>query len=173
MTERHREPLSCKERGRGEVTDAGPARHRPHPVLRSGRVSCGERPTPHPCPSPSGRGVPRALPKTGDNPPAIRRQHANPHPHKPMPHCPRPSPKGGGHPEVCHWSGDGSAPAGGVTIRSREASGHRPGGITTPVRGARWNGRRHHAFVPCPTTRRGDEPNWRLTARGGGWPTTR
>ena len=33
--------------------------------------------------------------------------------------------------------GAGAAPAGGVTTHSREASGHRPGGTTAPVRGAR------------------------------------
>jgi hypothetical protein len=58
--------------------------------------------------------------------------------------------------------GVGAAPAGGVTIHSREASGHRPGGTTAPVRGARWNGRWHHAFVPCLTARQPDEGNWRL-----------
>ena len=45
-----------------------------------------------------------------------------------------------------------SAPAGGVTIHSREASGHRPGGTTAPVRGARWTGWRKR---PCPTPRCG------------------
>jgi hypothetical protein len=39
--------------------------------------------------------------------------------------------------------GAGVAPAGGVTTHSREASGHRPGGTTAPVRGARWKAWRH------------------------------
>lgn len=39
--------------------------------------------------------------------------------------------------------GAGAAPAGGVTTHSREASGHRPGDITIPVRGARWKAWRH------------------------------
>gem|GEM_PF-2980206 len=39
--------------------------------------------------------------------------------------------------------GAGAAPAGGVTTHSREASGHRPGGTTAPVRGARWKAWRH------------------------------
>ncbi len=56
----------------------------------------------------------------------------------------------------------GAAPAAGFARQSREASGHRPGGTTAPVRGARWTGRRHHAFVPCRTARQPDEGNWRL-----------
>jgi hypothetical protein len=56
----------------------------------------------------------------------------------------------------------GAAPAAGFAPRSREASGHRPGGTTAPVRGARWKSRWHHAFVPCLTERQPDEGNWRL-----------
>ena len=37
--------------------------------------------------------------------------------------------------------GAGAAPAGGVATHFREASGHRPGDITIPVRGARWKAR--------------------------------
>lgn len=40
---------------------------------RLGLVSCGEGPTPHPCPSSSGRGVPRALsPEVGAHAPSLR-----------------------------------------------------------------------------------------------------
>ncbi len=63
--------------------------------------------------------------------------------------------------------GVGAAPAGGVTIHSREASGHRPGDTMIPVRGARWTGRWHHAFVPCLTARQPDEGNWRLGLASG------
>ncbi len=56
----------------------------------------------------------------------------------------------------------GAAPAAGFARQTREASGHRPGDITIPVRGARWTGRRHHAFVPCLMARQPDEGNWRL-----------
>jgi hypothetical protein len=44
----------------------------------------------------------------------------------------------GSHPEVCRWRGWGRRLRVGVTPRSREASGHRPGDTTVPVRGARW-----------------------------------
>jgi len=91
-------------------------------------------------------------------------------------------------------TGMGAAPAAGFAPRSREASGHRrkpppaaasfpqsdadcaslsAWGTTTPVRGTRWNGRRHHAFVQRPTRR--DEAMSRTgveRARGEGWPTT-
>ena len=75
--------------------------------------------------------------------------------------CRTSSPRGG-HPEGTPLVGMGAAPAGGFAPRTREASGHRPGGTTAPVRGARWKGGWHHAFVPCLTARQPDEGNWRL-----------
>ncbi len=67
----------------------------------------------------------------------------------------------GSHPEGTPLVGMGAAPAASLASWTREASGHRPGGTTAPVRGARWTGRRHHAFVPCRTARQPDEGNWR------------
>jgi hypothetical protein len=80
--------------------------------------------------------------------------------------CPTSSPRGR-HPEGKPLVGVGAAPAGGFAPRTREASGHRPGGTTAPVRGARWTGRLHHAFVPCQTARQPDEGNWRLGLAAG------
>jgi hypothetical protein len=40
------------------------------------------------------------------------------------------------------YGGMRSAPAAGFARQTREASGHRPGGTTAPVRGARWKARR-------------------------------
>jgi hypothetical protein len=151
--QRRGEPLSCKERGRGEVSAPGPAERKPNRSRRDRRALSGKRPTPLPALSLQER-VPRAvrasfLPR-GEKEGAsrLRTNLSPPSPHPP--YSPRPSPKRGGHPEVCQWLGDGSAPAGGVTIHSREASGHRPGGTTAPVRGARWNGRIASRLRPMP-----------------------
>lgn len=57
-----------------------------------------------------------------------------PHPHPYSPHLiPEGRPSGG-----MPWVGMGAAPAASLARWTREASGHRPGGTTAPVRGARW-----------------------------------
>ncbi len=88
-------------------------------------------------------------------------QESNPRPAH-HPHNRRTSSPRGSHPEGKPLVGVGAAPAAGFAPRSREASGHRPRDNTIPVRGARWTGRSHHAFVPCLTARQPDEGNWRL-----------
>jgi hypothetical protein len=71
---------------------------------------------------------------------------------------PRPSPIRGGRPEVCQRLGEGRRLRAGVTPRSREVLGHRPGGNTAPVRGARWKA--GPARVLRERTRLSPQENW-------------
>ncbi len=89
------------------------------------------------------------------------RRKTNPRPANHPHNRPTSSPRGS-HPEGKPLVGMGAAPAASLASWTREASGHRPGDTRIPVRGARWNGRWHHAFVPCRTARQPDEGNWRL-----------
>jgi len=92
-----------------------------------------------------------------------RLDNFNPRPRKPRLSSAYLIPEGqpsGGVPLV----GMGAAPAAGITSQTREASGHRPGGTTAPVRGARWEDRR--GGETRPKMRRGDEPSWHRGPRG-------
>lgn len=101
------------------------ARHRGR--MLDGLASAINR-KPPPALSHSGRGSPDSLAK-----------NLSP-PSPPAPILAPPRPRGAAIRRYA-VGGAGAAPAGGVTTHSREASGHRPGDTSIPVRGARWNGR--------------------------------
>lgn len=93
--------------------------------------------------------------------PSLFQPQTYPRPSSPALSCPRPSPKRGGRPEVCWRLGEGRRLRAGVTPRSRETSGHRPGDTTVPARGASL-GEAARRLLPA-EERRPDEGNWLVT----------